>query len=165
MRPVSAALMALVFWCLAPQVSQAQTCPPNAQARALEARRDPFGIYCMRVFQAGYARQICARARAAIDLDECQYLSELLIESLQRCAALGPPYGAKCSAMIPQAKGMLRAVNANPVLVEHRQEQRGRASAGNACRGNLGIQCSARCGGNPSCMAACNGGNAWQCNR
>ena len=165
MRPATALLIALVFCCLMPHVAPAQTCPPNAQVRVLEARRDPFGTYCMRVFQAGFAEQKCARARTALDLDECQYLSELLIESLRGCAALGGIYGTKCSAMIPQAKTMLSTVNKHPVLVEHRQAQRGRAHSGLSCRANLGVQCSARCAGNPSCIAACSGGNSWQCNR
>ena len=31
------------------------------------------------------------------------------------------------------------------------------------CMGRLGVQCSAQCGGNMNCQAACTSNNAWQC--
>lgn len=34
----------------------------------------------------------------------------------------------------------------------------------NACRANIGVQCSAQCGGNMNCHGACVGNNAWRCN-
>lgn len=31
------------------------------------------------------------------------------------------------------------------------------------CLGRIGVMCSARCSGEPTCLSACNGGNAYQC--
>lgn len=34
-----------------------------------------------------------------------------------------------------------------------------------ACSARIGTACSAQCGGDWDCVAACQGGNAWRCNR
>jgi hypothetical protein len=159
------AIVAAVLFALSVPAALEQTCPPTAEARMLERQRDPFGTYCLRVGQAAFARDKCSRARSALDLDECQYLSEMLISALRDCAALGGPYGAKCAAMSGQGREMLGAVNQNPVLQQHRQEQRDRAGYGNSCRANIGTQCMGQCGNDIGCNAACNGGNAWRCNQ
>jgi hypothetical protein len=119
----------------------------------------------MRRFQAERARHVCSRARSGMDMDECQYLSEMLIDALQGCAGRGGPYGARCASMIGEARNLLAWVNRNPVLLEHRRRQRQDYEFGANCRADIGVQCSAQCAGNPNCMAACNSGNAWQCNR
>jgi hypothetical protein len=156
---VCAALFSFMF------PAWAQSCPPTPEARALERQRDPFGTYCMRVGQAEFARQKCSRARSAIDLDECQYLSASLVRTLRDCAALGGPYGAKCAAMMGQGSRMLGTVARNPVLQQHRAEQRDSEVSGNRCRGDIGAQCMGRCGNDTTCLASCNSGNSWRCNR
>lgn len=161
-----ARVVAFVLLTLAANAAFAQSCPPTPQARALESRGDPLGYYCMRVFQSQYARTKCNTARSALDMDECQYLAEMLIEGLQSCSrGRGGPYGSKCAAMMGEAQGMLARVNRNPVLLQHRSNQRGEQDYRNSCFANIGTQCAAQCAGNSLCMANCQSGNAWQCNR
>jgi hypothetical protein len=119
-------LKCLVLACFSLVLAQsalAQSCPPEPQARALEARRDALGVYCMRRLQLDYARDKCSVAKDALDLDECQYLSELLIRDLRDCASMGGSYGAKCAGMLAKAEEMHQTATDDPVLVEHRREQ------------------------------------------
>jgi hypothetical protein len=154
----------VVLVCGGWQTAIAQSCPSTLEARrALERRGDPFGIFCTRAYQADYARKACARARSGMDMDECQYLAENLIEALQACARRGGPYGARCSAMIPDARNLLAWVNRNGVLIEHRRRQREGQDDFNRCSANVYSQCAAQCGGNSACLGACNA-NIGRCN-
>ena len=71
-----------------------------------------------------YLDQVCAAARTAIDLDECQYTAEKLIENLRDCIRQRSPYAGTCQSLLPGAQAQLARVNNNPVLLEHRQDQR-----------------------------------------
>lgn len=74
--------------------------------------------------QNAYMHQVCAAASTAIDLDECQYVAESHIDNLRECIRRRSPYAAICARMLPEAEQELAEVNADPVLLEHRQEQR-----------------------------------------
>jgi hypothetical protein len=161
-QPATLLLIAIVGFGASPAL--AQNCPSAVEARALEGQRDPFGTYCMRSYQADFARRKCSTARSALDLDECQYLSESLVRASQDCARLGGPYAARCATLAAEGKNMLGAVNQEPVLLQHRQEQRSQQNFGNSCRANIGVQCMGQCGGDTTCQAQCNSGNAWRCN-
>lgn len=81
----------------------------------------------------GNTQRACARARSGMDKDECQYLAEMLISNLRDCIHDGSPYASRCSRMLPNAQNMLNRVNGDPVLRNHRAEQR------EAARGPTGI--------------------------
>jgi hypothetical protein len=74
--------------------------------------------------QYSYTQNQCRSARAAIDKDECQYNSESLIRNLRDCIKEGSPYARQCAQMLPSAQGFLSTVNRDPVLLNHRDNQR-----------------------------------------
>jgi hypothetical protein len=123
----------------------AQNCPPEPQARALQARGDALGAYCVGRRQFDYAREKCSVAKDAVDLDECQWLSERLIRDLPDCVSMGGAYGAKCAGMLAKAQKMQQTATEDPVLVDHRREQAERNAP--PCtvfypygRGNVGVR-------------------------
>jgi hypothetical protein len=119
-------LRCLVLTCVslvAVQSAHAQSCPPEPQARALQARGDALGAYCLSRRQFDFAREKCSASKDALDLDECQYLSELLIRDLPGCVAMGGAYGAKCATMLAESETMHQTATDDPALVEHRREQ------------------------------------------
>ncbi len=74
--------------------------------------------------QYSYTQSHCRTARSALDKDECQYNSESLIRNLRDCVRERSPYAAQCAQMLPSAQGFLATVNRDPVLLDHRQQQR-----------------------------------------
>lgn len=73
--------------------------------------------------QFNYAQNQCRGARAAIDKDECQYLTEKLEEALTDCINEGSPYARECARLLPRARQMHARANHDPVLRQHRQNQ------------------------------------------
>jgi hypothetical protein len=71
-----------------------------------------------------YLYQVCAAARTGVDKDECQYTAEKLIENLRDCIRQRSPYAATCQSLLPGAQAQLAEVNNDPVLLDHRQDQR-----------------------------------------
>ena len=74
--------------------------------------------------QNSYMAQVCGAARTALDLDECQYVAESLIDNLRDCLRNGSPHAAQCAALLPGAEAQLARVNRDPTLLEHREDQR-----------------------------------------
>ncbi len=71
-----------------------------------------------------YVTSQCARARSGIDKDECQYNSEKKIEQMRECISEGSPYARRCAQLLPHYQRLLKRVNSDSVLLEHRQNQR-----------------------------------------
>ena len=92
--------------------------------------------------QHAYMRQVCAAARTGMDKDECQYVAESLIENLGRCIRQRSPYAGTCRDMLPEAQAQLRQVNNDPVLLDHRDDQRE-----DQRRANIRALCASQNGG------------------
>jgi hypothetical protein len=70
------------------------------------------------------ARQKCAAARTASDVDECRDLAERLVSGLDDCVRAGGPSSARCAALQRRAQAMLDTAN------RKREGQANRGSAG-----------------------------------
>lgn len=74
--------------------------------------------------QNAYMYQVCGAANSALELDECQYVAESLIDNLRDCMRQRSPYAATCASLLPGAQAQLQHVNKAPTLLEHREDQR-----------------------------------------
>ncbi len=74
--------------------------------------------------QNAYMHQVCATAGTAMELDECQYVAESLIDNLRDCIRQRSPYAATCVSLLPGAQAQLEHVNNDSTLLKHREDQR-----------------------------------------
>ena len=74
--------------------------------------------------QNAYMYKVCGAASTALELDECQYVAESLIDNLRDCMRRRSPHAATCASLLPGAQAQLQHVNKDPTLLEHREDQR-----------------------------------------
>jgi hypothetical protein len=119
---------------------------PPAQAPSSHTGGDPRAFMRVDTWwdparQNAYMHQVCSAASTALQLDECQYVAESHIDNLRDCIRRRSPYASTCVRLLPDAENELAQVNADPVLQEHREDQREgqrRASIRAACAAQNG---------------------------